>query len=78
MTCVDGLPCFSKDSTMLGHLPSMHVDADELGLGICPTIPSHGLSVVCLTTVIVGKCLFISSFMLDVNICSCSSHDGRW
>ena len=37
MTCLDGLPCFCKDGTTLGHLPSMHVDADDLGLGICPT-----------------------------------------
>ena len=74
MTCVDGLPCFCKDGTTLGHLPSVHVDADELGLGICPT------PMVCLLCVVPlsGKCLSISSFMLDVNICSCSSHDGRW
>ena len=37
ITCLDGLPCFCKDATTLSHLPSMHVDADELGLRICPT-----------------------------------------
>ena len=71
MTCLDGLPCFYKDGTTLGHLPSMYVDADELGLGICPK------PMVCPLCVFVGKCLSISSFMLDVNICNCSSHDGR-
>ena len=43
MTCLDGLPCFCKDVTTLGHLPSMHVDADELDLGICPTPLPHYL-----------------------------------
>ena len=35
MTCLDGLPCFCKEGTTIGHLPSMCVDAGELG--ICPT-----------------------------------------
>ena len=75
MTFLDSLPCFCKDGTMLGHVPSMHVDVDELDLGICPT---PMVCLLCHTTVFVGKCLSVSSFMLDINICRCSSHDGRW
>ena len=43
--CSDGLLCFCRDGTTLGHLTSRPVDADELGIGSCPTSTGCLLSV---------------------------------